>query len=154
MGGFGVDAESVSPPACRGRRWLGGAAGTFAVVLFFYVLTAVLVRGVFGSEADPAFFAPSAGVTVAAAVLSRRSLWPVIGAAIVLGELTVGLILGNSPAVSANVRRGVADSPVVRRHPGFANPEASGVVRRRRLPDRTGSGRADRGRDHSPDRPE
>lgn len=100
MGGTGADAEGTSPVR-QGQRSLGEAARVFAVVLLICALSAILTRGVFGSESDPAFFAPAAGVAVAVAILSRRSLWPVIVAAIVLGELAAGLLLGNSPAVSA-----------------------------------------------------
>lgn len=85
----------------RHRRLLGDTAGIFAIVFVFYALGAVVSVRTFGSDAGRVFFSPSAGVAVAAAVLSRRSLWPGIAAAIVLAEWMVGPTLGNTPTMTA-----------------------------------------------------
>ncbi len=48
-----------------------------------------------GPDSGPAFFYPSAGVTVAAFLLNRRALWPAIAAAVIAAELLVDTIYGN-----------------------------------------------------------
>ena len=74
---------------------MGNAAGLFAVVFLVYSAGAVLARESFGATVGPAFF-PSAGVTVAAMLLTRRTLWPAVAGAIVLGELLVDLYYGET----------------------------------------------------------
>jgi serine phosphatase RsbU (regulator of sigma subunit) len=70
------------------------AVGLFAAVFLGYVAGAQLTVTAFGaSELGPSFF-PPAGVTVAAMLLTRRAQWPVIVAAIVLGECAVDLHAG------------------------------------------------------------
>lgn len=69
-----------------------------AVALIFYPLAAVAVRKPFGPAVVPAFFSASAGVAVAAAMLIRRSLWPGVVAAIMIGESAAQLFLGGTPA--------------------------------------------------------
>ena len=74
-----------------------GAVGLFAVVLLAYAAGAALSWSVFGHQAGPAFFYPAAGVAVAAMILTRRSHWPAVVAAIVIGEAAVDLIFGTGP---------------------------------------------------------
>src|SRR4051812_35582730 len=74
--------------------------GLFCLVAVPYAAGAVWSRGAFGAALSPSFFAP-AGVTVAAMLLTRRSLWPVIVAAIVLAELVVDLSYGVDVRVAA-----------------------------------------------------
>lgn len=78
-----------------------------------YAMGAVLAWKFFGSEAGPAFFYPPAGVTVAAMMLTRRSQWPPIVAAILLGEALVDLYFGNAPAVAAGYSLANAAEPLV-----------------------------------------
>ncbi|MCB0923610.1 MAG: SpoIIE family protein phosphatase [Mycobacterium sp.] len=77
------------------------AIGVFGVVFIAYLLGAWLGWKSFGSAVGPAFFYPSAGVTVAAMMLTRRTRWPAIVVAIVLAEGLVDLYFGNPPAVAA-----------------------------------------------------
>jgi integral membrane sensor domain MASE1 len=72
---------------------MGAATGLFGWVTLAYLAGAVLSWQTFGAGVGPAFF-PAAGVTVAAMLLSRRSLWPVVVAAIVLAEFAVDLRYG------------------------------------------------------------
>ena len=75
------------------RDRVGAATGLFGWVALAYLTGAVFSWQTFGAGVGPAFF-PAAGVTVAAMPLSRRSLWPVVVAAIVLAELAVDLRYG------------------------------------------------------------
>lgn len=101
----------------------------FAVVFVAYAVGAWFSWQAFGTATTAAFF-PPAGVTVAAMLLTRRALWPVIAAAIVFGELLIdlsngftvpfaaGLALGNvvEPLVGASlVRAGCGGVPDLRR---------------------------------------
>jgi integral membrane sensor domain MASE1 len=54
----------------------------------------------FGSTAGPSFFYPSAGVTAAALMLSRRALWPAIAAAVAAAEVLVDSLYGNPLVLS------------------------------------------------------
>ena len=72
---------------------MGAATGLFGWVTLAYLTGAVFSWQTFGAGIGPAFF-PAAGVTVAAMLLSRRSLWPVVVAAIVLAEFAVDLRYG------------------------------------------------------------
>lgn len=85
----------------RGRRpGAFGQAIVVAVVVFLaFVAGAVLAWKSFGSAVGPAYFYPSAGVTVAAMILTRRSVWPGIVAAIVVGEILVDVYFGSAAAV-------------------------------------------------------
>ena len=69
------------------------ASGLFACVGVAYLAGAVLSWQSFGAGVGPAFF-PPAGVTVAAMLLSPRSRWAVVIAAIVAAELAVDLRYG------------------------------------------------------------
>ncbi len=75
------------------RDRVGAATGLFGWVTLAYLAGAVFSWQTFGAGVGPAFF-PAAGVTVAAMLLSRRALWPVVVAAIVLAEFAVDLRYG------------------------------------------------------------
>ncbi|WP_431239434.1 SpoIIE family protein phosphatase [Mycolicibacterium aichiense] len=77
----------------RTRDRIGFAAGLFGWVALPYLAGSVLSWQTFGAGIGPAFF-PPAGVTVAAMLLTRRTMWPVIVAAIVVAELAVDLRYG------------------------------------------------------------
>jgi serine phosphatase RsbU (regulator of sigma subunit) len=71
------------------------------VVFLGYVAGAQLTVTAFGaSELGPAFF-PPAGITVAALLLTRRSQWPVVIAAAILGETAVDVHAGYAPTAIA-----------------------------------------------------
>jgi integral membrane sensor domain MASE1 len=74
------------------RDRIGYAAGLFGWVALPFLAGSVLSWQTFGAGIGPAFF-PPAGVTVAAMLLNRRSLWPVIVAAIVVAELAVEVLV-------------------------------------------------------------
>ncbi len=87
-------AKPVAPGGTTSAFW-GNVTGLFAVVFLAYSLGAVLSWSSFGSALGPSFFYPSAGVTVAAMLLTRRTLWPAILAAIFAGEVLVDIYFGN-----------------------------------------------------------
>ena len=61
---------------------------------------AVLSWESFGSTVGPSFFYPSAGVTAAALMLCRRTLWPAIVVAVITAELLVDSLYANPFALS------------------------------------------------------
>ena len=67
----------------------------------------------FGSTVGPSFFYPSAGVTVAALMLTRRSLWPAIAIAVVAAELLVDTLYGNPVGLSVAFALSNVVEPVV-----------------------------------------
>lgn len=67
----------------------------FTVVFLVYAAGSMLSWEAFGATVGPAFF-PSAGVTVAAMLLSHRSLWPVVMAAVFLSEFLVDIAYGDA----------------------------------------------------------
>lgn len=71
------------------------SARLFAVVLVAFSVGAVLSWESFGSAVGPSFFYPSAGVTVAAMILTRRALWPAVLAAVLVGEVGVDVVYGS-----------------------------------------------------------
>lgn len=75
------------------RHRIGYATGLFGWVALPYMAGAVFSWQTFGAGIGPAFF-PPAGVTVAAMLLTRRAMWPVIVAAVVVAELAVDLRYG------------------------------------------------------------
>jgi len=100
--GRGSDTLSASPTAPPHKRSeLVAAVGLFGVVFSAYLLGAWLAWKSFGSAVGPAFFYPSAGVTVAAMILTKRSRWPSVIVAIILGEGLVDVYFGNPPTVAA-----------------------------------------------------
>ncbi len=67
----------------------------------------------FGSTVGPSFFYPSAGVTAAALMLTRRSLWPAIAVAVVAAELLVDTLYGNPVGLSVAFAVSNVVEPVV-----------------------------------------
>lgn len=94
------------------RRSVGEAAGLFVLVFLAYAAGAVLSWQSFGATVGPAFF-PSAGITVAAMLLARRSRWPAIVAAIVLAEFLVDLFYGQTPDRAAWYATANAVEPLI-----------------------------------------
>lgn len=89
-----------APPVGRlGELW-GRWSGLFALVFLGYAAGAVLSWLSFGASTGPAFFFPSAGVAVATMLLTRRSSWPAILAAVALAEVLVDLRYGNPKALA------------------------------------------------------
>jgi serine phosphatase RsbU (regulator of sigma subunit)/integral membrane sensor domain MASE1 len=78
-----------TPRPTRRESWRSASA-LFAVVALAYLVGAVLSWQSFGAGLGPAFF-PPAGVTLAAMLLTPRSRWWVIVAAIVVVEVAVDL---------------------------------------------------------------
>jgi serine/threonine-protein kinase RsbW len=81
-------------------RTRAGAALLFALVAFGYVLGYQLASRWFSAEDQGASFFPAAGVTLAALVLTRRRLWPVVLAAAALSEITLDLWNGTDVVAS------------------------------------------------------
>ena len=98
--------------ARRGSEYWGQAAGVFAVVFLAYGAGAVLSWEAFGATVGPAFF-PPAGITVAALILSRRSLWPVIVVAILAAEFLADLSYGDGAGEIVGYAAGNAIEPLV-----------------------------------------
>ncbi|BBY65899.1 SpoIIE family protein phosphatase [Mycolicibacterium helvum] len=94
------------------RDRIGYAAGLFGWVALPYLAGSVLSWQTFGAGIGPAFF-PPAGVTVAAMLLNRRALWPVIVAAIVVAELAVDLRYGAALGTSAGFALANSVEPLV-----------------------------------------
>ena len=88
------------------------ATGLFTAVFVAYAAGSVLSWEAFGATVGPAFF-PSAGVTVAAMLLSRRSLWPVIVVAVLLAEFLVDVVYGELPTEVIGYAIANAVEPVV-----------------------------------------
>lgn len=95
MSPVGEGAPDADARAGRGSRLVADNLGLFAVVFLAFGAGAVLSWKSFGSEVGPAFFYPSAGVTVAAMMLSRRAVWPGIVAAVIAAEIVVDTYFGN-----------------------------------------------------------
>lgn len=72
----------------------------FLLIFLTFAAGAVLSWESFGSTEGPSFFYPSAGITVAAMILSRKSLWPAIVAAVVAAEILVDSYYGNPLVLS------------------------------------------------------
>ncbi len=87
-------------------------AMVFAAVLMAYASGALLSWLAFGGTVGPAFF-PPAGVTVAAMLLTHRSRWPVIFAAIMLAEFVVDIVNGETPLLALGYSVANAVEPVV-----------------------------------------
>ena len=97
----------------RGSEYWGQATGVFALIFLSYSAFAILAWASFGSAVGPAFFFPSAGVTVAAMMLTRRSQWPAILLAIIAGEILVDVYFGNPAALSAGFALANVIEPIV-----------------------------------------
>jgi serine phosphatase RsbU (regulator of sigma subunit)/integral membrane sensor domain MASE1 len=92
----GEGAPDADARAGRGSRLLIDNIRMFAVVFLAFGAGAVLSWESFGSEAGPSFFYPAAGVTAAAMMLSRRTVWPGIVVAVIAAEVVVDTYFGNS----------------------------------------------------------
>ena len=79
---------------------MGPDALRILAVFLAFALGAVLSWESFGSTVGPSFFYPSAGVTAAALILSRRPLWPAIAAAVIAAEILVDTLYGNPLGLS------------------------------------------------------
>lgn len=84
----------------------------FAVVFLAYVVGAWVSWQVFGTATTAAFF-PPAGISLAAMLLTRRSRWPVIVAAVVLGEFLVDVGNGFTLLFAAGLALSNAVEPLV-----------------------------------------
>ena len=88
----------MPPPGGPGparSAYLGQGIGLFAVIFSAYGACAVLSWQSFGATAGPAFF-PAAGVTTAAMLLTRRSLWPAVVLAAAAAETLTDLSYGEA----------------------------------------------------------
>ena len=88
------------------------ASALFACVALAYLAGAVLSWQSFGADITPAFF-PPAGVTVAAMLLTPRSRWFAIVAAIVVAEIGVDLYYGAGVAAASGYALANSVEPVV-----------------------------------------
>lgn len=95
------------------RSAIGDTVGVFGVVFLGYFFGAVLAWKSFGSAVGPAFFYPSAGVTAAAMMLTKRSRWPAIMLAAFLGEVIVDLFFGSARTVAVGYALANMVEPVV-----------------------------------------
>jgi serine phosphatase RsbU (regulator of sigma subunit)/integral membrane sensor domain MASE1 len=95
----------------RRQNWRS-AGVLFACVALSYLAGAVLSWQSFGAGIDPAFF-PPAGVTVAAMLLTPRSRWAVIVAAIVVAELAVDLHYGVGVGAASGFALANSIEPVI-----------------------------------------
>ena len=93
-------------------QWRPDAAVVLAVFLTF-IVGAVLSWESFGSTQGPSFFYPSAGVTAAALMLSRRALWPAIAVAVIAAEVLVDSFYGNPLGLSVAFAASNVIEPVV-----------------------------------------
>ena len=91
----------------------GEAARLFAVVFLAFATGAVLSWESFGSTEGPSFFYPSAGITAAAMILSRKSLWPSIAAAVIAAEIIVDSWYGNPLTLSVAFAMANVVEPIV-----------------------------------------
>ena len=108
------DERSMTPTgAARRRTQFQSDAGRILVVFAAFTTGAVLSWESFGSTAGPSFFYPSAGVTAAALMLSRRALWPAIAAAVIAAEVLVDTIYGNPWVLSVIFAASNVVEPVV-----------------------------------------
>ena len=80
------------------RIW--GEWAVVAAVFLAYAVFAVFAWESFDATLGPAFFYPSAGITVAAFILSHRAVWPGIAGAVIVAELAVDALYGNPLGLS------------------------------------------------------
>lgn len=106
------DGGSTPSATSGGARPGRPALHVFALVFVAYAAGAVASALAFGSTTASAFFPPG-GITVAALLLSRRSLWPVIVTALVAAELVVDRQSGLTWAVTAGFALGNAVEALV-----------------------------------------
>lgn len=84
-----------------------------AAVFFAFTGFAVLSWLSFGSWEGPSFFYPAAGVTAAAMMLSRRSLWPWFAAAVFAAEVLVDSFYKSPLWVSAGFAAANVVEPII-----------------------------------------
>ncbi len=89
------------------------AARLFVVVLAFYLAGAYLAWKSFGSQVGPAYFYPAAGVTVAAMILTRRTVWPAVALAVVVAETLIDIAYGNPWPVALGYSAANVAEPLV-----------------------------------------
>jgi integral membrane sensor domain MASE1 len=94
------------------RRWLRDVVAVAALVAAYTAGTTVAYLLFQVSEIGPAFF-PSAGVTLAALVLARRSLWPALLVAAAVTEIVVDRSQGYDWAVSVGFALANTVEPLV-----------------------------------------
>lgn len=110
----GPDLRAVTPePTPRLRSPLRSDATRVLAVFLAFTIGAVLSWESFGSMEGPSFFYPSAGVTAAALMLSRRALWPAMAGAVIAAELLVDSIYGNPMALSVAFAASNVVEPVI-----------------------------------------
>ena len=101
MGAVPVTSVKTFTTACAPSAGWARVVGLFCVVFLGYAAGAQLaVTGFGASELGPAFY-PPAGITVAAMLLTRRALWPVVIAATIFGESAVDLYAVYEPTAIA-----------------------------------------------------
>lgn len=100
-----------SAGASRRETWRS-VITLFAVVCLAYLVGAVLAWRSFGAGFGPAFF-PPAGVTVAAMLLTPRSRWPAVLAAVVVAEVAVDVRYGVGVGSASGFAFANALEPVV-----------------------------------------
>lgn len=94
------------------RPWQSGPGVALAVFVTF-AAGAVLSWESFGSWGGPSFFYLSAGITVAAMILNRRSLWLPIALAVIAAEVLVDTLYGTAAWVSAGFAAANVVEPLV-----------------------------------------
>lgn len=95
--------DRLAPPTDLSSRLPLSRADVLRVLAVFLAFTffAVLSWLSFGSSEGPSFFYPAAGVTAAAMMLSRRSLWPWFAVAVIAAEVLVDSVFASPLWVSA-----------------------------------------------------
>jgi integral membrane sensor domain MASE1 len=110
----GADVSQVTIEAGPERREsLRSDAGRVLAVFLAFAVCAVLSWESFDSWEGPSFFYPAAGVTAAAMMLSRRTLWPWFAVAVVAAEMLVDTIYGNPLWVSAGFSVANVVEPII-----------------------------------------
>ncbi len=107
--------DRLAPPTDISARLPLSRADVLRVLAVFLAFTffAVLSWLSFGSSEGPSFFYPAAGVTVAAMMLSRRTLWPWLAAAVIAAEVLVDSFYANPLWVSAGFAMANVVEPVI-----------------------------------------
>lgn len=110
-----IDADLFAPRSTTSARRPQLRSDAFRVLAVFLAFAAGAVASweSFGSTVGPSFFYPSAGVTAAAMMLNRRSVWPGIIAAVIAAELLVDTFYGNAPMLSVAFAAANVVEPVI-----------------------------------------
>lgn len=111
-----ADSHGVTPavpaPAAARPPLFGDVRRVLAVFVVFAGL-AVLSWESFGSWGGPSFFYPAGGVTAAAMMTSRRTLWPAIAGAVVVAEVLVDTLYGSPLWVSGGFAAANVVEPLI-----------------------------------------